>query len=263
MRVRFAHADLEALQINLPQRPFGDARIVVVAVEFLVVARKMLGAGGDARALNALHRRRGDLARKDGVFRIVLEVAPAEGAPLDVHPGGEQHVAAALSHLLPHARIHFGNERLVEGAGEQRADGDERACALQADARRPVRRDDGRHPFPVEGGQYAAERPRIALGTQGAVHLVVAAGDGFELVKGELRNKGAEGHFSRSHILEGAGLRVHFPQALGRDGSRHLRLDVRSCEPHGNLDERIFPALVFRTEDGEGHTRSAALCKVP
>ncbi|MNC51035.1 fec operon regulator FecR [compost metagenome] len=51
----------------------------------------MLDAGTDTAALDAAHESRAERSGHEGVLGQVLEVAPSQGVPLDVHPGTEQH----------------------------------------------------------------------------------------------------------------------------------------------------------------------------
>ena len=76
------------------------------AALLLGVHGEVLDTGVDALALNALYIRSCHFARHIGILREILEVAPAEGAPLDIHAGPEQDIDA---HCLC-----FFSERLTD-----------------------------------------------------------------------------------------------------------------------------------------------------
>ena len=56
----------------------------------MIVCRKMLDARAHARGLHARYKRFAKLARKQRIFRIILEVATAERMAFDVDRRREQ-----------------------------------------------------------------------------------------------------------------------------------------------------------------------------
>ena len=80
-----ADADLEPLQVDLPQRPFAQDAVGVIAVILLVVAGEMLDGGiGPLVGLHAFDHRGGDLPAQQRVLAVIFKVPPAQRIAVDV-----------------------------------------------------------------------------------------------------------------------------------------------------------------------------------
>ena len=100
MGLRLAHGDLEALQVDFPQRPLAHDARYAAPVVLLVVAREVLD--GHRRAGHRLHaagNRRRDLAGHQRILGVILEVPAAQRVPFDVHAGRQPPGHAELFHL--------------------------------------------------------------------------------------------------------------------------------------------------------------------
>ena len=195
-------ADLKALQIDLPQSPLGHLGVVVLPVGLLVVAGKVLGAGGDAVLLDAPNHRAGSFARQQGILGEVLEIPTAQGIAVDVHPGPQQHVAAFLDHLTAVGLVEALHQGGIPGAGQAGAAGQQGAVVLQPDAGSTGGGVDGGHALLLQALDDAAHDSGVALSAQRAVHDKVPVGQGFQLLRGQLSHKVLHGGQSRLHVLE-------------------------------------------------------------
>ena len=178
--------DLEIPEIDFPQRPFGNAGVIPIAVRLLVVAGEMLGTGGFALALHAPHHRRGRFPGEQRVFGKILEVSPAEGIAVNVHARSQLHIHAVVDHLLAHLGGKGLCERRVPGAGQRRAAGDQGTILLQTQPRRTVGGNDGRNALLPQAFDYAAERARVTCDAQVAAHHAVTARESLQLLIIEL-----------------------------------------------------------------------------
>ena len=113
----FFHHDLKAGQVDLPQGAFVQHRVRRHAAQLLAVDGEVLGAGGDAVGLDALHIACGHLARKVRVLGEVLEVAAAEGAALGVEARPQQYGDFLRGSFVPHGLAHFLAQGGVPAAG--------------------------------------------------------------------------------------------------------------------------------------------------
>ena len=90
--------------MDFPERTFIDDDVGHHAAVFLIVGGEVLDAGTDALGLDAVDHRRGQLAGQQGILGEVLEIAPAQGMPLDVHGRTEQDRDVCRSALGPQRR---------------------------------------------------------------------------------------------------------------------------------------------------------------
>ena len=104
-RIALFDADLEASEIDLPERPLGHAAVDMSAALLLIVARKVLGTRAPARALNASDERRRGAPGQQRIFGKILKVAPAQRIAVNVHPRSQQQVAAVEHHLFAYLLI--------------------------------------------------------------------------------------------------------------------------------------------------------------
>ena len=95
-RLRLAHEDLEAAQVDLAQRALRHLHVDDVAVPLVVVGDEVLRRRPDALRLHALDHGGGHPARHQRILGVVLEVAAAERVAVGVERGPEQHVHAVL-----------------------------------------------------------------------------------------------------------------------------------------------------------------------
>ncbi len=96
----FLHGDFEWAQIDFPQRPFIDDRVIDHAVILLAVAGEVLQARADVLVLQAVDIGRGHLPGQKGIFGKIFEVPSAEGIPFDIGSGGEQNVGLLKMRLF-------------------------------------------------------------------------------------------------------------------------------------------------------------------
>ena len=153
----FFHHDLKAGQVDLPQGAFVQHGVRRHAAQLLAVDGEVLGAGGDAFALDAPHIGGCHFARKVRVLGEVLEVAAAERAALGVEARPQQYGNLLRGGFLAHSFAHFLAQDGVPAAchGDSRGKAGSRHAGVQpqmvrrpgllAHAVRPVRQGDGRH----------------------------------------------------------------------------------------------------------------------
>ena len=182
-RLALPHRHLEAGEIELLHGPAVDDAVRVHPQGLLGVDRQMLGAGGDALGLDAPDGGGGQLAREVGILGKILEVPAAQGAPLQVQAGPQQHVDPLGPGLGPHGGAHFLLQRLVprvcQGGGAGEAGGGQAGVEPQMVGRPGLLPDPG---GPVGKGQGRDPQP----------------GDGFGVKLGAPREEGAlffQGHF--------------------------------------------------------------------
>ena len=102
---RFPQGNRKAFEIQLPQRPLGDNGFHIIAAVFLIVARKVLDGAADTAALQSLDDCRRHFACQQRIFRKILEVAPIQRMPMQIHARCKQQVNAVAAHFLPRPRI--------------------------------------------------------------------------------------------------------------------------------------------------------------
>ena len=100
------HHRFKGGQIDFPKRPIVQVGGTAHAQRFLIVAGKVLCAGGNAFPLQRLHVGGAHFARQIGVLGKILKVPPAQGAALDVETGPQQH-----GHVF---RLAFLSERFAK-----------------------------------------------------------------------------------------------------------------------------------------------------
>ena len=98
--------------------------IVVHAVGFLIVGRKVLDAGTYIVLLHTGDIGSSSLTSHHGIFRVVLEVTTAQWVTHDVQGRGQQHVGTILFDLLADGLSHLLDELGVPGRGQQGSDGE-------------------------------------------------------------------------------------------------------------------------------------------
>ncbi len=96
----FLHGDFEWAQIDFPQRPFIDDRVIDHAVILLAVAGEVLQARADVLVLQAVDVGRSHLPGQKGIFGKIFEVPSAEGIPFDIGSGGKQNVGLLKMRLF-------------------------------------------------------------------------------------------------------------------------------------------------------------------
>ena len=82
---------LESCQIDFVQGALVYAAVAHHAVRLLVIGGKVLDAAARSLGLQAVHQRRAHLPGQGGVLAVILKIAPAQGAALDVQPRAQQH----------------------------------------------------------------------------------------------------------------------------------------------------------------------------
>ena len=197
-----ADADLEAAEIEFAQGALRDPGVVPVAVGLLVVAGEMLGAGGVALTLYAAHGGGRHFPGQEGILGIILEVAAAERIAVQVNPGGQVDVDAVMGHLLPDFPVQGLDQLRVPGAGEGRADGDERAGFLQPQTGGAVCRDKGTYAPVTHRGEHAAENAGIAGNAEGRIHPPLAAGERLQLRRAQPGEEAVQTDAARADVIE-------------------------------------------------------------
>lgn len=115
---------LERREVDFPQRPLIDDRVLDHAGVLLAVAREMLEASRDPPALDAANHRSSKFAGDQWVLAEVLEVTTAQGMALYVHTGPKQHIHALLDRLLTQRGAHLLDKRWVKRARERGGSGE-------------------------------------------------------------------------------------------------------------------------------------------
>ncbi len=98
-RLCLLHNDLKGSQINLPDSALRRPGITVFPVRFLIIKGKMLDCGADTVTLDSAHHRRGELSCKERVLRIILEIASAERAAVNIDGRRKPHGNVVLLDL--------------------------------------------------------------------------------------------------------------------------------------------------------------------
>ena len=133
-RLRLADGHLEALQVQLTQGTLADPLVHLRAGGLLRVDGKVLGTHAHALALYALDDGGTDGSRHDGVFRIILEVAAAQGVTVKVHARAQDDVDAILQRLVADGPSHLFHQFGVPCRGQAGADGEPRGIERLAGA---------------------------------------------------------------------------------------------------------------------------------
>ena len=193
-------ADLKALEINFPQGTLRNHGIASVPVQLLIVAGKMLDAGTDPLGLETLDHRPRNPAGEIGILGKILEIPAAQGIPVDVHAGRQQHVAAPPAHFRSHCPVEALHQLQIEGAGKERAHGKQRTGIVQPDARRAVGGGHGADTLIPEGLGHAAKHTGVAPGTQRRIHIVGSPADGLQFGQTQLGHKVFQAGFSFLHV---------------------------------------------------------------
>ena len=110
----FLHRDLESLEVDFAESPFGKVCVDTVAVSLLVVDREVLDRCSDSVALDSVDVGGGYLSGQNGILGEIFEVTSAKGIAVDVHCGGEEHVNAVFLHLVAHRAGDFSDKFRIE-----------------------------------------------------------------------------------------------------------------------------------------------------
>ena len=170
-RVGFPDGDLEAAQVDLPQRPFVDDRIDHHAPRLLVVGCEVLDAGTDALRLGSFDHRGGQFTREQRILREVLEIPATPRVALDIDPRAEDYGDIVGETLDPECDADFVQQVRIPRAG-QRGGRREAGCGnasrdagkvsrtrLFAQAVRTIREHDRRQSEALVRGQVPEVRP--------------------------------------------------------------------------------------------------------
>ena len=248
------NADFKALQIDFPQGPLGHLGIVVGAVGLLVVAGKVLGAGGDAVLLQAADHGGAGLAAYQGVLGEVLKVPAAQGVAVDVHAGAQEHIAALHHHLTAVGLVEALHQLGVPSAGQGRAAGQQGAVVLQPDAGGAVGGGGRGHAQGPQALGDAAQHAGVAQGAQRAAHDIVAVAQGLQVLGGELGHKVLHRGQAIGHVLELDALVPGEGNLLG-----HI-LHNAVLQGAGGLGHRLVSHLAVLVDHAlKGHHRGADL----
>ncbi len=127
--ISLADSDFEALEIEFAEGAGVDARVVLLAVHFLVVGSEVLGAHANAIALDAADVGGGRLAGEQRVFGEVLEVTAAERVAVQVLARSQEHVDTILLNFVAHGSGQLLDKRHVPGRSQDGAHGE--TCAVE------------------------------------------------------------------------------------------------------------------------------------
>ena len=94
------YAYFKCLEIYLPQRPFGETRVVIISVRFLIVCGKVFYCCRTSVVLfYSSHRRCGTETREQRILGIIFEISAAQRIPLNIHSGRKPERYAEQLHL--------------------------------------------------------------------------------------------------------------------------------------------------------------------
>ena len=110
----------------------GDAYVHILAVGLLVVYGIVLERGAYAVGLDALDKGCCHLAGEQGVFGVVLKVAPAQRVAVQVHARGKDQVEPVLVCLVADGLAHLLHQLCVPCTCQGGADGE--SCVIIAAA---------------------------------------------------------------------------------------------------------------------------------
>ena len=119
-RLSLFDRDLVLSEIDFAQRALVGALVDDHAERLLRVDREVFERRADALGLNAVYECCGALARKIGVFGVVLEVAAAQRRTLDVGTGTEQHGYLFSNALVRDRAAHLERDLGIPRAGDRR-----------------------------------------------------------------------------------------------------------------------------------------------
>src|SRR5690606_17666221 len=107
------HRGLETGQVKFAQRAFVETRVHAVAIELLVVARKVFHTRGDAFGLDAFDRGNNQLRDQKRIFAVVLKIASAQRRAHEVDARAEDDVFTAFTRLrAEHLAVQAGELRI-------------------------------------------------------------------------------------------------------------------------------------------------------
>ena len=173
-RARVSDDRLEGRQVQLAQRPLGDARLEREALGLGVVGHEVLDRRGDALGLEAAHVGGADPAGQQRVLAEGLEVAAAVRRAVEVDHRRQHDVDPLAARLGGQQAAEPLDPRLVPGCRQQRRRrhvGRRLALvpALAAHAGRPV----GRHEPSQPDRGLVVQRPEV--GAREQAHLLLQA----------------------------------------------------------------------------------------
>ena len=108
---------LETFQVDLSKGTGCQSGIITCAVGLLAVHGEVFHARAHALALYAGHHGCGHLACHEGIFGVILEVASAERAPVDIQGRTQNHVATIFFRLLTHCLTNLVHQSRVPSGG--------------------------------------------------------------------------------------------------------------------------------------------------
>ena len=125
------HHSLEGGQVDLAQRALVDLRTHRHAVGLLVVGSEVLERCAHTGRLDAANPRSAEHPADQRILGEVLEVATAQGRPLDVHARAEKHPDALRACFLAEGAAHALHEVDIPARGDARRRREAgRRCAL-------------------------------------------------------------------------------------------------------------------------------------
>ena len=170
-------------------------------VGLLVVAGKMLGAGAAALyGLNAPDHSRRHFAGEQRILGEILKIPSAQRISVDVEARSQQDVGALLLHFQAEEMAQGFHGLRVPGAGQRRTTGQQRSIIARPDSGGTVGGGNGGNALIPQGLGGAAQHTRVALYTEGTVHLPLAPGNGIQLFRGQLGHKRIHMGFSGTYI---------------------------------------------------------------
>ncbi len=128
--VRFFDDFKERMKIHLVHRPFIDLDVDETTHCLLFVESVMLDACTDLLRLDALDETFADLCRQMWVLAIILEVASAKRAALEIDAGPEEHVDLVMPALPSDCAAHFLDQVPIPG-GRHRGGAGKKGRRLQ------------------------------------------------------------------------------------------------------------------------------------
>ena len=117
------YGHLEGEEVELAERPLVNDRVDRAALEFGVIAHKVLDRGKDAFRLDPPHVAGRQTSREQWILGVALEVAAGQGRTVEVDGRRQQAPAPAIQRFLAHQRAQALRSRRVPGGADGRAAG--------------------------------------------------------------------------------------------------------------------------------------------
>ena len=199
----FALSDrkLEAFQIDLAERTFGDRSIKEMPVCLLIVAAAVLDRSLDTGSVQSAQLGDCDESSQLRIFGEILKVSAVQRMPVNIHAGAEQAVHLIRSHFQTDALKQAHDERQIEGRGEQRTvrQAECLCAAVQPHSGGAVRAAAGGDAVFLQRIGHAAECGCRSRCDARAAHAL-AADDLCKLRVGEPRDERFHRHIAAQHI---------------------------------------------------------------